>query len=201
MDKFLGYYRIPSARANWQDYSSNGFYFITICSAYREHIFGEIRSDQIILSSAGEIVYEEWTKSFDIRKELFCAAFVIMPNHIHAIVRIDFSTGNNSAVENVGRKSTIVKKEKFIVETHSRASLQSQETGIAYRPAKSISSFVAGFKSSATKRINEMRKTPGLLVWQSRFHDRIIRDKPEFEKIYWYIRNNVCNWKEDQYYS
>lgn len=195
MDKFLDYYRIPSARANWQDYSSNGFYFITICSAYREHIFGEIRSDQMILSSAGEIVDEEWTKSFDIRKELFCDAFVIMPNHIHAILKINSRSIDTNEIQ------PICNNNQDSVETHSRASLQSQETGIAYRPAKSISSLVAGFKSSATKRINEIRKTHGLPIWQSRFHDRIIRDKPEFEKIYWYIRNNVRNWKEDQYYS
>jgi putative transposase len=200
MDKFLNYYRIPSARANWSDYTSAGYYFITICTAFHECIFGEIQSDQIILSKAGQIVLAEWKKSFDIRKELFCDVFFIMPNHIHAILRIDFNEGNESIVENVGRKSTTGKNEKFAVETHGRASLRDQQTGIAYRPSKSISSFVAGFKSSATKRINEIRATPGLTVWQTRFHDRIIRDKPEYEKIYWYIRNNVHNWREDQYY-
>lgn len=41
-DKFQNKYRIPSARASWWDYSRNGIYFITICTAIREHYFGEI---------------------------------------------------------------------------------------------------------------------------------------------------------------
>lgn len=41
-DKFQNRYRIPSARADWWDYGWNGAYFVTICTAYREHYFGEI---------------------------------------------------------------------------------------------------------------------------------------------------------------
>lgn len=41
-DKFPDKYRIPSARAAWWDYAQNGMYFVTICTAHREHYFGEI---------------------------------------------------------------------------------------------------------------------------------------------------------------
>lgn len=33
--------------------------------------------------------------------------------------------------------------------------------------------------------------------WQGRFHDRVIRDKAEYDKIAWYIQNNVLNWDKD----
>lgn len=138
------------------------------------------------LSDTGQIVLQEWEKSFAIRTELFCDIFVIMPNHIHAIVRIK---------ENPEEVSS-----SLYVETHGRESLPNN-VGVAYRAPKSISSFVAGFKSSATKQINEFRKTPGRNVWQTRFYDRIIRDEPEYQKIYWYIRNNIRNWKEDKYFG
>jgi putative transposase len=42
MEKFQDKYRIPSARASWWDYSWNGLYFITICTAGRENYFGRI---------------------------------------------------------------------------------------------------------------------------------------------------------------
>lgn len=42
MEKFQDKYRIPSARATWWDYSWNGLYFITICTASRENYFGKI---------------------------------------------------------------------------------------------------------------------------------------------------------------
>lgn len=198
MDKFQDYYRISSARATWWNYDAPGIYFITICSAYQECIFGSILNDEVILTKSGIIVLQEWAKSFEMRSELFCESFVLMPNHIHAVLRII----NNSDVSSVA-----------LVETHGRASLHDGTTlpseqsgspikyGVAYRPPKSISSFVAGFKSAATKLINEYRKTSGMKVWQTRFHDHIIRNEVEYLKIIRYIESNPKNWKGDKYYK
>jgi REP element-mobilizing transposase RayT len=91
MSKYLNKYRNESFRAQWWDYSNVGSYFITICTADRKLILGEISNKEMHLSPIGEIVFEEWNKSFEIRKELFCDIFVIMPNHIHAILRIEKS--------------------------------------------------------------------------------------------------------------
>jgi REP element-mobilizing transposase RayT len=182
MDKFQNKYRIPSARAQWWDYSANGCYFITICTANRECLFGNVVGN-VQLSPIGEIVNQEWAKSFEMRKELFCDAFVIMPNHIHAILRIE---NDVNVVEST-------------VETHGRASLQ--RASLPQRSPKSISSFVAGFKSSATKYINEYRNTPRLPVWQTRFHDHIIRNNTEYQRIMDYINNNPDNWKTDKFFN
>src|SRR5690606_26098976 len=117
--------------------------------------------------------------------------------HLHAILRID-NRGGSSVVGTHGP----------VVGTHGRASLRPSEqsqsnkkTGVAYRVPKSISSFMAGFKSSATKCINEYRKTPKLPVWQSRFHDHIIRNEQEYERIARYIINNPVNWQADKFHS
>ena len=188
MEKFKNTYRIPSARAPWWDYSWQGCYFITICTAHQECIFGEIRNGQMQPSHIGEIVLREWEQSFQIRAELFCDAFVLMPNHLHAIVRIENSDPN--------------------VETHGRASLQTPkqmqpptQMGIAQRSPRSISSFVAGFKSSATKRINEFCNTPKMPVWQSRFNDHIIRNDDEYHRIANYIRTNPEKWEKDKFFK
>ena len=109
-------------------------------------MFGKIKNQEMHLSPIGEIVKQEWNKSFEIRTNLFCEISVIMPNHIHAILRIDCEL--NGHVETHSR-----------VETHSCASLHGKNYGVAFREPKSISSFVAGFKSAATIRINEFRKT------------------------------------------
>jgi len=76
-------------RAKFWDYSDPGRYFITVITAGRQPILGEILNGKMILSHIGEIVEEEWYKSFDIRKELFCDIFQMMPDHLHAIVRIE----------------------------------------------------------------------------------------------------------------
>ena len=34
--------------------------------------------------------------------------------------------------------------------------------------------------------------------WQSKFHDRIIRNEDEYKAIRYYIRNNIKNWENDK---
>lgn len=81
MSLYNGRYRIESARLKNWNYSSNGYYFITICTKYRKHLFGKKIKNKIQLSDIGKIVFNEWNESFAIRAELFCDCFVIMPDH------------------------------------------------------------------------------------------------------------------------
>jgi REP element-mobilizing transposase RayT len=207
------------------------------------------------LSEYGRIVYEEWEKSFIIRKELFCEAFIIMPNHIHAILRIenkkndisdshdrvvethgcasddqisnnidvethgcasdDQTNNNNIDVETHGcvsddqtnNNNIDVETHDLNVETHGRASLRvvmvekdGKISGIPYREPKSISSFVGCFKSAVTIRINLLKQTKGFSVWQTRFHDHVIRDNEEYRRIANYIDSNVEHWEDDMFY-
>ena len=174
-------------------------------------MFGRIIDKEMYLSAYGQIVEEEWNKSFEIRSELFCDAFVIMPNHIHAILRIEHPT---VIVEPHGRaalrddidvnadthsRASDDNNDNSYYETHSRASLRGVN-GVAFREPKSISSFIAGFKSAVTARINTLRQTKGQAVWQTRFHDHVIRDYEECRRIGAYIDMNIATWNEDRYY-
>lgn len=166
-------YKNNKPRKKGWDYSQPGMYYITICTHNKKCILGQIQANQMIYSPLGEIVREEWLKSFEIRKELHCLSWVIMPNHIHAILKIDKNQAINRVIQN---------------------------PGIAYRPPRSISSFVAGFKSAATKRINQVRETLGADVWQERFNDHIIHDDASYQKIDDYIRNNPSSWENDEFH-
>ncbi len=196
MDKYQNKYRIKKPRAAWWNYAANGIYFITICTDNREHHFGAVENGKMILSDIGLIVKQEWDKSFEIRQELFCDLYVIMPNHIHAILRIEKIGNPLGLVDPHGRivdpHGRIVDPHGRIVDPHGRA--DQRYHGIAYRPPKSISSFIAGFKSAATKRINEYRKMPKSPVWQSRFYDHIIRNDDEYRRIEKYIMENPQKW-------
>jgi putative transposase len=35
-------------------------------------------------------------------------------------------------------------------------------------------------------------------AWQPRYHDHIIRDAGELERIRWYICRNPANWEQDR---
>jgi hypothetical protein len=61
-----------------------------------------------------------------------------------------------------------------------------------------LGSFIAGLKSAATKRINEIRGTPGLPVWQRNYYEHVIRNEEELDAIRQYIADNPLRWAEDR---
>ena len=192
MEKYKNKYRIESNRRRGWNYANEGAYFITIVTANRECVFGDVVNGEIRYSQLGQIAYDEFMKSFEIRHELQIGAFCLMPNHLHAILILDND-------DFVGMHDS--------VETHGRASLQSQSNGIAYRSPKSISSFVAQYKSSVVSRYDDWVDTVGMgkkynrqnPLWQSNYHDHIIRDEQEYSKIMEYIINNPLKWNDDCY--
>ena len=81
-----------SIRLPGYDYSEAGSYFVTLVTHQREHLFGQVVEEKMILNSFGRIVEEEWMRSASIRKEVKLERdeFVVMPNHFHGIVTIDY---------------------------------------------------------------------------------------------------------------
>lgn len=69
------------------DYAQPGAYFVTISTHKRECVLGEVVVGTVVLSPFGQVVHEEWERSAVIRPEVELDAFVIMPNHLHGIVR------------------------------------------------------------------------------------------------------------------
>ncbi|MCE5331632.1 MAG: hypothetical protein LLF95_05765 [Bacteroidales bacterium] len=67
--KFQNKYRIPSARWQSWDYSSEGLYFITINGANHACLFSTITDKELYLSEYGRIADDEWNKSFEIRQD------------------------------------------------------------------------------------------------------------------------------------
>ncbi len=195
MEKFRGKYRIESNRLKGWDYSANAMYFITLVTQNRECNLGRIVNGEMILSDYGKIIETEWLKSFEIRNELFLDEYVIMPNHLHAIVIIEKTGDDDTHDTNV--------------ETHGRASLPPPLSPPSfYRLPKSISSFVGGFKSAINSKIDDYIDQHQLPIpkynrnnhfFQPNYHDHIIRNHESYEKIKNYIINNPQKWNDDTF--
>jgi len=68
------------------DYSSSGYYFVTICTFQKEWCLGEIIADTMTLNQFGKTIDLVWK---DIPKHNLGAnldCYQIMPNHIHGII-------------------------------------------------------------------------------------------------------------------
>ncbi|MDR1668790.1 MAG: transposase [Oscillospiraceae bacterium] len=62
------------------------------------------------------------------------------------------------------------------------------------RPTMLIPAIIAALKKMVTKRI-------GFDMWQGSYHDHIIRNETEYQRIWKYIDENPLNWKEDCYFN
>ena len=79
-----------SIRLKGYDYSRAGLYFITLCVKNRKNIFGKIEQGKMKLNELGKTAHQEWKHTPEIRKNISLDEFIIMPNHFHAIVKIDY---------------------------------------------------------------------------------------------------------------
>ena len=61
----------------------------------------------------------------------------------------------------------------------------------------SLGAVLGNLKSVAARRINRMRPTPAVPVWQRGYYERIIRNERELEAIRQYILDNPTRWDED----
>ncbi len=201
---FRNKYRIDSHRLKGWDYNRNGLYFITFVTQHRQCNLGHIIHPNPSISGHtylepsdyGKIVWDEWIISFEIRHELYLDEWIMMPNHIHAIIGLE-----NNATEMNDNETT--NNGSIAVQTHGRASLQSKSP---YRLPQSISSFIGGFKSSVNTKIDDYIDLHHLNIpkynrnnhfFQPNYHDHIIRNNAEYVRIKNYIINNPLNWDND----
>ena len=101
-------HRRCSIRLKGYDYSRSGAYFVTICVKNKENPLGKIIDGEMILCEIGKISEKCWN---EIPIHYPCVQldkYVIMPNHIHGILKIidnDYVWVENVGVKNVGAEN------------------------------------------------------------------------------------------------
>ena len=151
------------------DYSGTGAYFVTSCVLNRIPCFGQVKDGEMALNELGRIVKKKWEWLSNQYAYVDLGEFVVMPNHVHGIIYINASVGT-------GRDLSLQKTQKI----------------------KSLSELIGAFKTTSSKEINESKQLPDFR-WQRSFHDHIIRNENELEKISEYIKYNPLNWDDDEF--
>lgn len=163
--------RLPS-----YDYSSYGYYFLTICTENRVKHFGEIINGEMSLSKSGIIVHDYWQNIPKYYESVELDQFVVMPNHIHGII----------IVNNVGTGQCPVPTKEmkgYLTPT--------EETQYGL-----ISKIIGAYKSLTARKIKEADNTN--FMWQRSFYDHVIRDDHDMMRIQQYIINNPLKWDLDR---
>ncbi len=183
MTLYRGQYRVESARLKHWDYRSPGWYFITVCTAGRRLVFGNIVDGQMAHSPLGSIAEAQLLGVPVHYSNVLLDTFVVMPNHIHAIVVVE---GRHRYSPNVGLEESRV--------------LKVRPDGMPMPPrAGSLSAIVRSYKAGVTRW--SLANGFSDFRWQPRFHDELLRSNPSVNAVRDYIRNNPMNWLEDELYT
>ncbi len=161
-----------SIRLQDRDYSSQGCYFLTICVKDRVPLLGAVIHGEMHLNDFGRCVEQEWQNAANAYPGVVVDSFVVMPDHLHATLFL--------------RDPVCDIDERAIRESP----LQANE-----RRNMTIPRLVGRFKTVSAKWINAARGTSGQPVWQRNYHDHIVRNDREHQRIRDYIAANPSRWE------
>lgn len=170
-------------RLRGHDYT-RGTYCVTICAYRRGEIFGRIIGSGAMavmeLNDTGLIVQDRWNAIPEHHPGTRLDQLQIMPDHMHAILVLDPHTGS------------VPKSTQGVDTTSAFNEPRARPKG---PPPGSLGAIIAAFKSVTTKRINAASGRTGGRIWQSGYHERIIRRQGgEYARIARYIEENPMNW-------
>ena len=93
-----------SIRLPGYDTSQAGAYFVTMVTQGRACLFGAVQEGEMRLNAAGKIVQWEWQHLGQRFPQVQLGSFIVMPNHIHAVIIIKNTVGATQAGQ-TGRNS------------------------------------------------------------------------------------------------
>lgn len=163
--------RRKNLRLRGYDYAQAGFYFVTVCAQDRICLLGEIIDGVMQLNSQGALVEQAWLDLPNHYPHVELDQFVAMPNHFHGILILTVGAGFKLAP------------------TTDSNPVPTKRHGLP--------EIVRAFKSFSARRINELRQTPGVSIWQRNYYEHVIRDDADYQRIAEYVVNNPAKWTED----
>ena len=208
-------YHLPqrkSPRARWHDYTGGADYFVTFCTKNRELYFGDVVDGQMVLSEIGEWTKTQIEQTAIIRQnDVEIPMYVVMPNHVHLIIVCSNVIGGHTRWNGHTRCVPTDLTEPCRDASNASASNVSglkiikpdisdaRGASLRFGPQSgNLPSVVRGIKSAVTKYAIE-HDIP--FAWQSRYHDHIVRNQLEMNRIADYIENNPMLWELDRFYK
>ncbi|MBR4905390.1 MAG: transposase [Clostridia bacterium] len=160
-------------RLTGYDYSTTGAYFVTLCTKNNEMLFWNDETEKTVRSC---ILTHQPVGADRIRPFLSTEGKIVD----RAIQDIPF------------RYQNVTLDHYVIMPNHIHLLLQLTESQND-SSARSVSGIVGQTKRRVSKEI-------GSSVWQKSFHDHIVRDEADWQRIWTYIENNPANWESDCFY-
>ncbi len=204
-----------SIRLRTHDYAAGGMYYVTICAEERRRLFGVVVNGRMALNEAGRMVTKWFAELENKFPDVRCDAFVVMPDHMHFVVRTGCESGGNGAMHTdvgmaVGTDAgttvganlcvrPLVNTEPPGCENHVCEHPRSPGIGEGEHIGSPLRNIVAWFKTMTTNayirgvKHHGWAPFPGKL-WQRNYYEHIVRGDADLARIRAYIRDNPANW-------
>ncbi len=195
-------------RLQGYDYSQAGAYAVTICTQDGVFLFGHVTDGAMHVNAAGRVVKRVWEGLPEHYPHVGLDVFVVMPDHVHGVIvladvplpgEVGFETNretqagiNVSTGRRVGLRPASTQDQGRT--TGRRAGLRPAPTRGGVTPRHGLSEVVRGFKSFSARRVNELRGTPGVSVWQRGYYEHVVRNEEDLNRIREYIEGNPVRW-------
>ena len=179
-------YHRRSIRLQGYDYTQAGAYFVTVCILDRECLLGEVIDGAMRPGPLGRAVEESWTWLAQQYAYIDLDEWVVMPNHLHAILVIG-DDGDDRSVGAVREPPPRVVHERPLPKDRDRPPTK----------RKPLGRLIGAFKTVSTRRVNELRDTPGATLWQRNYYEHIVRGEAELDRIRQYIADNPAQGPSD----
>ena len=157
------------------------------------------RTPKMVLSPIGKYTDEQFRNVRDHYPYAEIPLWVVMPNHVHAVVVIHNMF--NDIVTIPGDCRDVARNVSTMCNASTECIITTETiTKNLYMSEKSpkrntLPVVIRGIKSSVTNFANQ-NHIP--FAWQPRYYDRIIRNTEEMNVISSYIEHNVENWETDR---
>jgi putative transposase len=139
------------------------------------------------LNNYGQIAQTCWRAIPQHFPLVWLDIFVIMPNHLHAIVQIiGYAQYQGGALPRGADLSGSV---------GDVSTLRRLSNGTA---AGSLSAIIQNFKSVTARKINQVKQGTSIGIWQRNYYERVIRNENELKAIRQYIEDNPLKWALDR---
>jgi putative transposase len=201
-----------SIRLKGYDYTQPGAYFITLVTWGRECLFGEVFSGEMHPNPFGRLIGNEWERLTNRFSKIVLDEWICMPNHLHGILMMVENNMDNVVDGAVGaRQKSSRETEKpsiaspiyssdIEVGARQKSSGKTGDASLAsplQNTPGSLGAIIGAYKSTTTRLINGLRRTPGLPLWQRNYYEHIIRNEDELKSIRAYVRDNPVRWELD----
>jgi REP element-mobilizing transposase RayT len=188
-----------SIRLQEFDYTSPGWYFVTICTDHRDCVFGDVVDGEMKLNDAGLMVERVWCELPDHYQGVDIDEHVVMPNHFHGIIVLTDSIWAGLRACPDGS----VPQQGDSGDPHGVAKANTGQPQGVVPTRLSLPDVVHRFKTmTTTKYISGVKQHnwpqfPRKL-WQRNYFERVVRNERELQRIREYIINNPLKWAEDR---